>query len=142
MKGRTIVLLFVAALFSAVSCGSDEAAVSRPDSPASVAVGFFNSIGACDIEGVRENISFSNPADKEIFDEYLERIFVPAAGKQNLLNDSAYVVLSEEISGDTAYVELKAMTVVEKSARMKVRLLNGDGGWKVDGSQAVLHRAE
>ncbi|MBQ2808872.1 MAG: hypothetical protein IJF06_07210 [Bacteroidaceae bacterium] len=142
MKNRTLIFMLVATVSFVVSCGSDGTVVSKLHSPSAVAVRFFNSISACDVENVKVNICFEDPAEQEIFDEYLERIFVPAAGKQNLVNDSAYTVVSETVSGDTAYVELSAMTAVEKKVRMKVRLLNSDDGWKVDGSQAVLHRAE
>ena len=142
MKNRIPISVLLATTFFAISCGSDVVAVSKSDSPAAIAVHFFNSINACDIENVKANVCFDNPAEQEIFDEYLERIFVPAAGKQNMVNDSVYAVVSETVSGDTAYVELCAMTAVEKKAKMKVRLLNSDVGWKVDGSQAVLHRVE
>ena len=135
---RKSVLSFM--LLALVACGG---ARLKTDAPGDVAVLFFSSITSGDVENVRDNVVFANEAEEQIFDTYLERLFVPNAGKLTPEGyDADFVVLSEEIAGDTAYVELKASSAVDKRVKMKVRLLNDGGKWKVDGSQAVLHRVE
>lgn len=133
--------LFAAlSLFSIVACGGSGTVDVRLK-PSEVAMLFFNSINAGDIDNVKDNVCFDDPAEKKIFEEYLERLFIPGAGKQSRDCNAGYVVLSEVISGDTANVELRGTTIADKTAKIKVRLLDREG-WKVDGSQAVLHRVE
>lgn len=115
--------------------------MAAPMQPGEVAILFFNSISSGDIDNVRSNVCFDEPVEQAIFDEYLERLFIPAEGRLHRGHNADYVVVSEEILGDTANVELKGMTIVGKNTKIKVRLLNNEG-WKVDGSQAVLHRVE
>ena len=127
-------------LLALVACGGVHL---TSQGPGSVAVLFFSSITSGNVDDVRDNVVFANEAEEQIFDTYLERLFVPNAGKATPEGyDADFVVLSEEIVGDTAYVELKASSAVDKRVKMKVRLLNDGGKWKVDGSQAVLHRVE
>ncbi|MBQ8694135.1 MAG: hypothetical protein IJ513_00640 [Bacteroidaceae bacterium] len=138
---KTVIRMFAAlSIFSFVACGGNEPVVS-PMQPGEVAILFFNSISSGDIDNVRSNVCFDEPAEQAIFDEYLERLFIPAEGRQPRGHKADYVVVSEEILGDTANVELRGMTIAGKNTKIKVRLLNNEG-WKVDGSQAVLHRVE
>ena len=138
---RIIFRLFAAlSIFFFAACGKNETAAVQMQ-PGEVAMLFFNSINSGDIDSVRENVCFDDPAEKEIFDDYLERLFIPEAGNQSRDSNAAYVVAAQEISGDTANVDLKGTTIAGKTAKIKVRLLNRDG-WKVDGAQAVLHRVE
>ena len=130
---------FLSVLILVACGGGKEEAVLRQ--PGEVALLFFNSIISGDVDNVRDNVYFEDPADQAIFDEYLERIFIPRTGEIPRENNAGYVVITEEVSGDTAFVELKGVTIADKTARMKIRLLNSDG-WKVDGAQAVLHRVE
>lgn len=132
-------ILFILSLF--FSCGSEELVV--PKQPADVALGFFNSITYGNVEALKENVCFNDQADEAIFNEYLERLFIPDTAKlRSSVYDAEYKVLSEKIEGDTAYAELEGMTVFGKTAKLKVRLLNCEGDWKVDGSQAVLQRID
>ena len=135
---RKSVLSFV--FLALVACGGVQLSTQTPGE---VAVLFFSSIASGNIDDVRDNVVFANDAEEQIFDTYLERLFVPDADKQTPEErDAAFTVSSEKIAGDTAYVELKASSAVDKNVKMKVRLLNDGGKWKVDGSQAVLHRVE
>ena len=132
-------ILFILSLF--FSCGSEELVV--PKQPADVALGFFNSITYGNVEALKENLCFNDQADEAIFNEYLERLFIPDTAKlRSSVYDAEYKVLSQKIEGDTAYAELEGMTVFGKTAKLKVRLLNCEGDWKVDGSQAVLQRID
>ena len=127
-------------LLALVACGGVQL---TSQGPGSVAVLFFSSITSGNVDDVRDNVVFANEAEEQIFEAYLESLFVPNAGKQTPDgHDADFVVSSEKIMGDTAFVELKASSVVDKRVKMKVRLLKDDGKWKVDGSQAVLHRVE
>lgn len=124
----------------AVSCGKEEAA---PPTPGEIAVNFFSSITSGDVKAVRDNVVFRNAKEEQMFDSYLEKLFIPNVGKQAPRgHDAAYKIVSEEIKNDTAYVQLQANGVADKVVKMKVRLLNAEGVWKVDGSQAVLHRVD
>ena len=53
--------------------------------------------------------------------------------------DADYKVVSEQIDGDVAYVELSGYTVLKQMTRFNVRLVKVDGAWKVDGDQSVIH---
>ena len=53
--------------------------------------------------------------------------------------DADYKVVSEQIDGDVAYVELSGYTVLKQMTRFSVRLVKVDGAWKVDGDQSVIH---
>ena len=134
---RTFMLLLLPV---AVSCGKEEAA---PPTPGEIAVNFFSSITSGDVKAVRDNVVFRNAKEEQMFDSYLEKLFIPNVGKQAPRgHDAAYKIVSEEIKNDTAYVQLQANGAADKVVKMKVRLLNAEGVWKVDGSQAVLHRVD
>jgi hypothetical protein len=140
MKNILRALMIFLVLPAVVAC-NDVEELSR--TPGEVAVLFFNSITACDVEGVRDNVIFDNEDEARIFDGFLEKFFVPDAAKPNPRgNDAGYTVILEKVDNDTAYVELQAMSAVDKQVKMTVRMLKDDGDWKVDGSQAVLHRVE
>ena len=125
----------------AVSCGKEEAA---PPTPGEIAVHFFTSITSGDVKAVKDNVVFRNAKEEQMFDSYLEKLFIPNVGKQiPRAHDAAYKIVSEEVKNDTAYVQLQANGATGKVVKMKVEVRNGkiiiDG---YDGSQAVLHRVD
>lgn len=110
------------------------------DTPSQVAVALFNAITAGDVETVMTNIHFPNELEGETFREYL----VMAVSSEDFATRTSgytanYTPVSEQINGDTAYVELVGTTVLDRQTRFKVLLTMVDGWWKVDGPYSVLH---
>lgn len=140
MKSVSKILVLLLSVCAVVSCST----VSEPEvNPGKVALMFFNSLNNGDAEVVRESVCFDNEVDEKIFDDYLERMFIPEADTlHHVTPDSVYVLFGERVIGDTAFVELRATSAFGKQVTVEVRLLKHDGDWKVDGSQAVLHRVE
>ena len=125
-----------------VACGGDEVSVDT-SKPGDVAAQLFNSITSGDVEFVKENIHFDTKVDKQVFDKYLDMAVASEDYKERTANYKAdYVVVSETVDADTAHVDLKGMSALGKMTTFNVRLLKVDGKWKVDGSQAVLHRQQ
>ena len=142
MRRYTKFFALVALLLAVVSCGGDEVRVDKTN-PGDVAAQLFNSITSGNVEFVKENIHFDTKVDKQVFDKYLDMAVASEDYKERTANYKAdYVVVSETVDADTAHVDLKGMSALGKMTTFNVRLLKVDGKWKVDGSQAVLHRQQ
>lgn len=142
MRRYTKFFALVALLLAVVACGGDEVRVDKTN-PGDVAAQLFNSITSGNVEFVKENIHFDTKVDKQVFDKYLDMAVASDDYKERTANYKAdYVVVSETVDADTAYVDLKGMSALGKMTTFNVRLLKVDGKWKVDGSQAVLHRQQ
>jgi hypothetical protein len=142
MRRYTKFFALVALLLAVVACGEDEVRVDKTN-PGDVAAQLFNSITSGNVEFVKENIHFDTKVDKQVFDKYLDMAVASEDYKERTANYKAdYVVVSETVDADTAHVDLKGMSALGKMTTFNVRLLKVDGKWKVDGSQAVLHRQQ
>ena len=129
-------------MLAVVAYGGDEVRVDKTN-PGDVAAQLFNSITSGNVEFVKENIHFDTKVDKQVFDKYLDMAVASEDYKERTANYKAdYVVVSETVDADTAHVDLKGMSALGKMTTFNVRLLKVDGKWKVDGSQAVLHRQQ
>ena len=125
-----------------VACGGDEVSVDT-SKPGDVAAQLFNSITSGDVKFVKDNIHFYSENEKEVFDRYLDMAVASEDYKERTAGYVAdYAIVSETIDADTAYVDLKGMSALGKMTTFNVRLIKVDGKWKVDGSQAVLHRQQ
>lgn len=110
------------------------------DTPSQVAVALFNAITEGDVETVMTNIHFPKELEGETFKEYL----VMAVSSEDFATRTSgytanYTPVSEQVNGDTAYVELVGTTVLGQQTRFKVLLTMVDSWWKVDGPYSVLH---
>ena len=142
MRRYTKFFALVALSLAVVACGGDEVLVDKTN-PGDVAAQLFNSITSGNVEFVKENIHFDTKVDKQVFDKYLDMAVASEDYKERTANYKAdYVVVSETVDADTAHVDLKGMSALGKMTTFNVRLLKVDGKWKVDGSQAVLHRQQ
>lgn len=131
----------VVALVSAVAACGGESAPAETVKPGEVAVQLFNAITSGDVQVVKDNIHFDSQIEKEVFDEYLDMAVASQDYKERTAGYTAnYEIVSDTITADTAFVKLKGMTALGKMTTFNVRLVRIDGDWKVDGSQAVLHR--
>lgn len=140
MRRFTRMFAVMALLSAMTACGGDTAP-SDTRKPGDVAVQLFNSITSGDVQFVKENIHFDSEVEKSVFDDYLDMAVASDDYKERTAGYTAdYVVVSDTITADTAFVKLKGMTALGKMTTFNVRLVRIDGDWKVDGSQAVLHR--
>ena len=142
MRRYTKFFALVALLLAVVAYGGDEVRVDKTN-PGDVAAQLFNSITSGNVEFVKENIHFDTKVDKQVFDKYLDMAVASEDYKERTAGYVAdYAIVSETIDADTAHVDLKGMSALGKMTTFNVRLLKVDGKWKVDGSQAVLHRQQ
>ena len=112
----------------------------KEKAPGEVAVLLFNSITLGNADDVKENIYFSDLAEYEVFCQYLDMALDSDRFKTRTAGYNAdYKVVSEQIDGDVAYVELSGYTVLKQMTRFNGRLVKVDGAWKVDGDQSVIH---
>ena len=135
MKHLTKIFAVVALVAAVASCGG-ESTSEEIVKPGDVAVQLFNAITSGDVQVVKDNIHFDSQVEKEVFyavasQDYKERTAGYTAN---------YEIVSDTITADTAFVKLKGMTALGKMTTFNVRLVRIEGDWKVDGSQAVLHR--
>ena len=134
-------LFAVVLLLSAMAACGGGGTTADTRKPGDVAAQLFNSITSGDVQFVKENIHFDSDVEKSVFDDYLDMAVASDDYKERTAGYTAdYIIVSEEIDVDTAYVDLKGMTALGKMATFNVRLVRIEGMWKVDGSQAVLHR--
>ena len=140
MKDRIGIFLMAAVALVMAACGGEKEPVDTRK-PGDVAVQLFNSITSGDTWFVKSNIHFNSQVEKEVFDEYLDMAVASDDYRERTAGYRAdYKVVSEEVDADTAHVSLKGMSALGKMTTFNVRLIKVNGLWKVDGSQAVLHR--
>lgn len=109
--------------------------------PGEVAVVLFNAITEGDADVVKKNIHFAYEGDYDVFSEYLDMAIKSEDFAQRTEGYKAdYKVLSEVVTGDSAYVVLQGRTVLEQVSCFKVRMVRIDGKWKVDGDYSVFTR--
>lgn len=132
-KGFFLSILLVS---FALSCGNRVVC-----EPGEVAVELFNSLTSGEAEIVKRNIYFADEVEREFFGEYLDEAVASSDFAERTKGYTAdYKVLSQSIQGDSAFVELRGVTVLGEMTRFNVLLVKVDGEWKVDGRFSVLQR--
>ncbi len=131
------ILQLLPALAFLVACGGGEPLDNRQ--PAEVAMQVYAFIASGEAGVVKQDIYFPNDDEREVFERYLS-IVEASGGYKPGFSRVDYEFVSEEVSGDTAVVEFRGVNAFDKTSTVEVKLIKVDGAWKVDGSQAILHR--